>query len=284
MAWDRWSVVRIALGKIVPRVVLAWILIACGMNWLNRWLVYHPSREMLVTPGDYGMSYEDVTLVASDGAKLHAWYVPAEGAGGTVLFCHGNAGNVSNRAYTIGLIHKLGMNLLIFDYRGYGRSDGVPSEEGTYLDAEAAWRHLVEDRGEKPGRIVLHGRSLGGAVAAHLAGSRSPAGLIVESSFSDITSLGAELYPWLPVRWLSRVKYSTAEYVRDARCPVLVIHSPEDGMIDIRHGRTIFEAAEEPKRFVEIRGVHNSGYIDSFAVYDPALKAFFEDVVDDGNR
>jgi len=285
MAWDRWSVARVIFGKVLPRVVLVWVLIACSMNWLNRWLVFHPSREMASTPRDYGLAYEDVSLVAADGVKLHAWYVPAdEPSGGTVLFCHGNAGNVSHRDYTIELLHKLGMNVLIFDYRGYGLSEGLPSEEGTYIDAEAAWGHLVEARAEAPERIVIHGRSLGGSVAARLAASHTPAGLIVESSFHDITELGAELYPWLPVRWLSRAKYHTAEYVKDVRCPVLVMHSRTDGMIGIHHGEKIYDAVNGPKRFVEIQGEHNGGYIESAEVYAPALKAFFADVVNDGSR
>jgi len=280
MAWDRWKMARVLLGVILPRVVLAWVLIACSMNWLNKRLVFHPSREFIATPRDYHLSYEDVTLTASDGVALHGWYVPAAGAaGGSVLFCHGNAGNVSNRMYTIELLHGLGMNVLIFDYRGYGRSAGSPTEAGTYLDAEAAWQHLVGVRGETPERIVIHGRSLGGAIGSHLAAAHASAGLIVESSFHDITELGAELFPWLPVRWLSRVKYRTAEHVKVVRCPVLVIHSRDDDLIPFHHGKKIYAAAGDPKRFLEIQGGHNGGFAESFQTYDPVLKEFFAEVV-----
>jgi hypothetical protein len=220
-----------------------------------------------------------VALVTADGLKLHAWHVPAKDAAGTVLFCHGNAGNVSHRIETIAVLHKLGMNVLVFDYRGYGKSEGRPTEEGTYRDAEAAWAYLVETRGEKPQRIVIHGRSLGGSVAAHLAMDRTAAGLIVESSFYDITELGAELFRWLPVRWLSRMKYKTAEYVKGARCPVLVIHSREDDMIALHHGQKIFDAAPQPKRLLEIHGGHNSAFLDSSDIYNPALRQFFAEVL-----
>ncbi len=263
----------------MPRVALVWVLVMCGMNWLNNHLVFAPQRQWQVTPADYNIPYEDVTFVTTDGVKLSAWYVAAKGAAGTVLFCHGNAGNISHRIDTITVLHKLGMNVLVFDYRGFGKSQGKPNEQGTYRDAEAAWAYLVDARREKPERIVIHGRSLGGPVAAHLAMDRDPAGLIIESSFHDITELGRELFPWLPVRWLSRVKYHTAEYVKGARCPVLVIHSRTDDMIALHHGQKIFAAAPQPKRWLEIHGGHNSAFLDSSDIYDPALRQFFADVL-----
>lgn len=280
MKFDGWKLLRIAFLQVLPRVTLVCVLVLCSMKWMNTRLVYYPQRQWDATPADAKLAYEDVWPVASDGVKLHAWYVPAENAVGTVLFCHGNGGNVSHRLETILLHHQLGVNVLIFDYRGYGKSEGRPSEEGTYRDAEAMWKYLVETRGEKPERIVIHGRSLGGAVAAHLARDCTPAGLVVESSFYDITELGVELFPWLPVRWLSRMEYKTAEYVGGVRCPVLVIHSRTDGMIAFHHGENIFAAAPEPKRFLEIHGMHNSGFVESDDVYRPALRQLFAEVLD----
>ncbi len=249
------------------------------MKWLNAHLVYAPKRQWDATPADAKLTYEDVWPIASDGVKLHAWCVPAENAKGTVLFSHGNGGNVSHRLDTILVHHQLGMNVLIFDYRGYGKSEGKPSEEGTYRDVEAVWKYLVETRGEKPERIVIHGRSLGGAVAAHLARDHTPAALVVESSFYDITELGVEMFPWLPVRWLSRMEYKTAEYVGGVKCPVMVIHSRTDGMIAFHHGEKILAAAPEPKRFLEIHGSHNSGFMESDDIYRSALREFFDDVL-----
>jgi hypothetical protein len=279
MKFDGWRLLRVLFAEVIPRVALVWVLVVCGMNWLNNRLVFAPQRQWDATPADDNLPYEDVTLVTADGLKLHAWHVPAKDAAGTVLFCHGNAGNVSHRIETISVLHELGMNVLVFDYRGYGKSEGRPTEAGTYLDAEAAWAHLVEARREKPERIVIHGRSLGGAVAARLAMGRTPAGLIVESSFHDITELGAELFRWLPVRWLSRMKYRTAEYVKGARCPVMVIHSRDDDMIAPHHGRKIFDAAPQPKRLLEIHGGHNSAFLDSADIYNPALRQFFAEVL-----
>lgn len=279
MKLDGWKLLRIAFLQVLPRVTLVCILVLCSMKWLNTKLVYYPQRQWDATPADGKLAYEDVWPVTSDGVKLHAWYVPAENAKGTVLFCHGNGGNVSHRLETILLLHQLGMNVLILDYRGYGKSGGNPTEEGTYRDAESAWKYLVETRGERPERIIIHGRSLGGAVAAHLARDCTPAALVVESSFYDITELGAELFPWLPVRWLSRMEYKTAEYVKGVRCPVLVIHSRTDGMIAFHHGEKIFAAAPEPKWFLEIHGTHNSGFVESDDIYRPAMEQLFAEVL-----
>jgi len=198
-----------------------------------------------------------------------------------VLFCHGNGGNISHRLDTIWTWNKLGMNVLIFDYRGYGKSEGKPSEEGTYLDAEAAWKHLVEKRGAAGERIIIHGRSLGGAVAARLARDHTPAGLILESTFSSVPDMAAKLYPMFPVRLLSRFEYGTAEYVAAVKCPVMVIHSAEDDIIPFKLGRRVFEAAGEPKRFVQIHGSHNSGFMESDGVYTPALRKFLSERLGD---
>ena len=265
---------RIAFQHVLPRSALLYIKIACCIEYMNTRLVFYPTREIEATPEVLGLAYEDVTIPTADGVRIAAWYVPADRAAGTVLFCHGNAGNISHRLDTIDLLHRLGVNVLIFDYRGYGRSEGSPTEAGTCEDAEAAWQYLVRQRGHKPERIVIHGRSLGGSVAAHLARERPPAGLIVESSFHDITELGAELYPWLPVRWISRLKYTTAEYVGAVKCPVLVVHSADDELIPYHHGRKVFAAARQPKRFVALHGSHNAGFLDSDAIYRPAVRQF----------
>jgi len=245
------------------------------LYFMQAGLVFHPDPEIETTPEQIHLAFEDVTLTAGDGVRAHGWYIQAEQAVGTVLFCHGNAGNISHRIDTIWTLNRLGMNVLIFDYRGYGRSEGTPTEAGTYLDAEAAWKHLVEARGIAPGRIIIHGRSLGGAVAAHLAQSHTPAGLVLESTFSSIPDMGARLYPIFPVRLLSKFCYATADYAATTRCPILCIHSPDDDIVPYEQGRRVFEAAREPKRFLKLRGSHNSGYLESSDVYEPALKAFF---------
>jgi len=237
-------------------------------------LVYYPDPDVDTTPKQLKMPFEDLMLTTSDGVRISAWYVPAAKARGTVLFCHGNGGNISGRLDTLWTLNRLGMNVLLFDYRGYGTSEGKPNEAGTYRDAEACWKYLVEDKGLAARRIVIHGRSLGGAVAAHLAKDRAPAGLILESTFSSLPAMGAKVYPMFPVRLLSKYRYATAEYVAGVKCPVLCVHSPDDDIVPFAQGRAVFEAAPQPKRFVEIHGSHNSGYMESDEIYNPALKAF----------
>lgn len=233
-----------------------------------------PSRELSATPQQIGLAYEDLQFEAEDGVRLHGWYVPADGARGTVLFFHGNAGNISHRLDSLRIFHGLGLNVLIFDYRGYGQSEGRPSEEGTRLDAIAAWRQLVDARGESPDRIVLFGRSLGAALAAWLAARERPAALILESAFTSVPDLAAELYWWLPARMLARLEYATRDYLAGARGPVLVVHSRDDEIIPYSHGRALYEAAHPPRAFLELRGDHNTGFLLGEASYVRGLDAF----------
>jgi fermentation-respiration switch protein FrsA (DUF1100 family) len=237
-----------------------------------------PSREVLATPATGGLSFEPVALRTSDGLSLDGWFVHAEKARGTVLFFHGNAGNISHRMESLRVFHALELDTLIFDYRGYGRSEGRPTEDGTYRDAEAAWSHLVNERGVSAERIVLFGRSLGAAVAAELATRHRAAGLILESTFTSVPDFGARVYPWLPVRWLSRLHYDTLARLPRVDVPVLVVHSPDDEIIPYAQGRRLFDAAREPKRFLEIRGGHNEGFWVSRQAYMRGLDSFLREV------
>jgi fermentation-respiration switch protein FrsA (DUF1100 family) len=235
-------------------------------------LVYFPFREIEATPRSLGLAYEDVKLRTSDGVELSAWFIPREGARGTVLFCHGNAGNISHRLHVIGMFHGLGFAVLIFDYRGYGASQGSPTERGTYLDAEAAWNWLANERKVPPQKIVLFGESLGGAVASWLAKEHTPGALVLQSTFTSLPDIGARLYWWLPVRLLARFRYDARSYVRQARCPVLVAHSPSDEIVPYALGRQLFDTANEPKEFLQLSGSHNDGLLPSDAA---AIDAFF---------
>lgn len=164
--------------------------------------------------------------------------------------------------------------MLIFDYRGYGRSEGSPSEAGTYQDAEAAWKHLVETRKVPPERIVVFGRSLGGAVAAHLAHKHTPGALILESTFTSAPDMGAKLYPFFPIRWLCRFSYDTQSIIGEIRCPVLIVHSSDDEMVPYEFGQALYQAAGGDKRMLTINGSHNSGIIISGRAYRSGLDAF----------
>lgn len=237
-------------------------------------LLYFPTRTLEATPRDIGLAFEEVPLTTADGQHLHGWYVPAATSRTTLLFLHGNAGNISHRLDSLRIFHGLGLNVFIFDYRGYGKSSGRPSEQGTYRDAEAAWRYLTAERGMKPAEIVLFGRSLGGSVAAWLARQATPRALILESTPTSVPDLAADLYPWLPARWLCRFRYDALAAVRELRCPVLIVHSPEDEIIPFAHAERLFAAAAEPKRFLRLRGDHNGGFLLSGPLYRDGLRDF----------
>ena len=226
-------------------------------------LVFYPEtgREIIAAPSQVGLPYEDVRLTTDDGLSLHGWFIPAAEARGTVLFLHGNAGNISHRIDTLQMFHRLGYSTLIFDYRGYGSSGGTPSEQGTYRDAEAAWRYLTEQRRIPPCQIVLFGESLGGAVASWLAARQKPAALVIASGFTSAPDLAQHFYPYLPVRWLAHLRYDTRKNLRAVAVPVLIAHSPEDEIIPFEHGQALYAAANSPKRFLELGGGHNDGFI-----------------------
>ncbi len=229
-------------------------------------LIYFPNipgRALIASPDEIGLPFQETNFAASDGVKLHGWYVPNGAQAPVVLFCHGNAGNISHRLEWLRILHELGYAVLIFDYRGYGNSAGAPSERGTYLDARAAWEYLAGTLAVPAERIVVFGESLGGAIAAHLAREVRPAGLILTSSFSSVPELGSDLYPFMPVRLLSRFEYATAEHVAQVHSPLLVIHSRDDEIVPFAHGERIFARGREPKQLLEIFGDHNNGFIAS---------------------
>lgn len=240
-------------------------------------LLYLPEiagRTLTATPRDIGLDYETVWLTADDGVKLNGWYIAPTRPRGTLLFFHGNAGNISHRLDSLRIFHDLGLAVLIIDYRGYGQSKGTPSEAGTHLDATAAWRYLTESRGVPPQRVVLFGHSLGAALAAWLATEKRPAALILESAFTSVPDLAAELYWWLPARRLARLQYATRDYLARVRCPVLVVHSEDDEIIPYRHGQALYAAAHPPKAFLTLRGDHNAGFLLSGTDYVRGLDAF----------
>jgi len=220
------------------------------------------------------LAYTDVTLETSDRVTINAWWVPAQRPRATVLFCHGNGGNISCYLETLKIFNRLGLSALIFDYRGYGRSAGKPSELGTYLDAEAAWDYLTQERKIAPGQIIIWGRSLGGAIAARTAARHPPSLLILESAFTSLPEVAHAHIAWLPAWVFARYRYETEHFLAQVTVPTMVIHSPEDEIIPFAHGRKLFETLEGPKAFLEIKGSHNQGFIDSLSIYEPGIDAF----------
>ena len=236
-----------------------------------------PGRALTATPKDIGLAFEDISLTTPDNETLHGWYVPAADSAGVVLFFHGNAGNISHRLDSIEIFHELGLDVLIIDYRGYGRSSGSPSERGTYTDAQTAWDYLVDKRGIAPGRIVMFGRSLGGAVASWLAARTTPAAVILESCFTSGPEMAARLYPFLPARLITRLKFPVRAYVTQISSPLLVVHSRQDEIIPFDMGEAVFAAAPGPKQMLEISGDHNGGFLLNRERYQAAIDAFLQE-------
>lgn len=241
-----------------------------------------PGRALTASPGDIGLEYEDVYLATLDDERLHGWYVPATISRGVIVFFHGNAGNISHRLDSIGIFHQLGLDTLIIDYRGYGQSTGKTTEQGTYLDAQAAWSYLVDERGIAADQIIIFGRSLGGAVGAWLGTQHTPAAVIIESSFSSGVDMARRLYPFLPVRLITRLRYPVAEYASHLDCPVLVVHSRDDEIIPFAMGQSIYAAVKQRKSFLELRGDHNNGIFISRQDYLRGLDGFIESVFGPG--
>jgi hypothetical protein len=242
-------------------------------------LVFLPEidRGFRANPADIGLTYIPLKLATADGETLDGWFVPADTkreARGLIVFFHGNAGNIGHRLDYLRMFHDLGLATLIIDYRGYGLSSGAPSEEGTYLDAEAAWRHATQTLGFPASRIVLFGESLGGGVAARLATGNRPAALVLASTFTSVPDMGAGLYPLLPIRLLARIRYDSLARLPQIACPVLVIHSRDDDIIPFVHGQHLFEAARQPKQFIELAGGHNEGFVFGRADWIRQLDGF----------
>ena len=237
-------------------------------------LIFYPTREITRNPADRGLVYEDVRFPAADGTPLHGWFLPGPGQG-TVLFCHGNAGNMGHRLDSLEIFHRLGLSVFLFDYRGYGESEGSPTVEGVCSDLEGAWKYLEKSRGVLSGEIVLFGRSLGGAVAAWGAEKFAPAGLILESTFTSLADAGKHHLFFLPVRLIVGSSFDTLGRIKNITCPVLVASSTDDEIVPGKHGSILYEAAREPKTFLPLVGDHNEGFLLTGQPYVDGLAKFF---------
>ncbi len=263
------------------RALLASLLVACGLASagycqdlanLEKSLLFFPAKELVGTPAKIGLTFDEVSLETADRVKLHAWWVPCEQARATLLLSHGNAGNISHRLDKLKIFHDLGLNVLLYDYRGYGKSQGTPSEAGLYADAQAAYDFLLKEKKIPPRRIIAYGESLGGSMAAHLASKNAVGAMILDSSFSSLKDMAQTHYPLLA--GLVQSKFDTLTATTSVTAPVLVLHSSGDEIIPFAQGKKLFEAAKEPKQFVELRGDHNSGYLTSKKAYVKGLESF----------
>lgn len=258
-------------------LALAPVLFVAWLRWFEQRSVYQPTRQLEATGEEIGFPKQDVWMELSDGGRLHAWYYPGERAAAAEVFllCHGNGGNISHRLDQYEALLRLGAAVLAFDYRGYGQSSGSPGEEKAYQDAETAWRWLREE-GYLAEQIIVLGESLGGGVATELALRRTVGGVILQSSFTSVPDLGAEIFPWLPVRMLGRIKYDNQARLPQLTVPVLVMHSRADTIIPVRHGERNHAAARPPKLFRELRGDHNDTLAVDRNAFSDGVSDFLE--------
>jgi uncharacterized protein len=267
------------LISIISLLLAAYFGLGIVLYFMQPSLTFSPTKNVLYNPGDLGMDYEKVQFRTADDIMLSGWYIPAKNGSLTFLLCHGNGGNVAHALDSVNILNEIGFNCFIFDYRGYGNSQGNVTEEGTYLDAQAAYDWLIKEKKVPVKNIIILGKSLGGSIAAHLAGNVEAKGLIVESGFTSYGDMAQKFYPYMLVRPFARYNFNTFEYLKKVDCPVLIIHSRTDEIVPFEFGLKLYEqAAQEPKEFLEIFGCHNDGFLYSGLVYREGLSGWVESI------
>ena len=257
-------------------IVLSLLALNVFMYWQQALMIFYPMPVIHQTPADWGLEYEDVTINTDDKLQLNAWYIPHKKSQQVLLFFHGNAGNISHRRDSIEIFHRLGFNVFIIDYRGYGKSQGNPDEQGLYLDASAAWHYLTDKKGFAANQIIIFGRSLGGAVAAQLASEVKARGLILESTFSSSKDFARAVFPLFSRLLFMRYDFDTAEKIKHVKNPVLVLHSPNDEIMPYHLGEKVYQSAHQPKHFVKMKGDHNYGFVLSQPSYEQEIAGWLK--------
>lgn len=275
--------------KILAFLGLCYAAVIVWMYISQRKMLYYPKQEMTASPDDIGLAHEDIWMTTRLGTRIHGWWLPHHAPRFTLLFSHGNGGNLSHRLDTLRILHDLEVNVLVYDYSGYGQSQGEPGEAATAADVRAAWDWLVQEQGIAPKSIILFGRSLGGAVAAglvaELAGNAQiPVALIMESTFTSVPDMGAYMYPWLPVRLLARYRYDSVTNLTGLDLPGLFLHSQNDEIIPYALGRRLHKSYQGPKTFLELSGDHNSGFLASGTLYPEGLNHFLSSLEKGSDR
>lgn len=269
-----------ASGRLIVTVLAMLITFLLGLRVMEPSMIFFPTKypDGFWQTARFGIPVEDCFFKTPDGVKLHGWYVPYEGSSQTLLWCHGNAGNISHRLDQLKLLHeRVNVNIFILSYRGYGRSEGSPSEEGLYQDARAAYDYLVFQKHVRAEQMVLYGQSLGGAVVVDLAVARPCAGLIVESSFSSAKDVAQRIFSILPVHYFIGVRFDSITKIKQVHVPVLIIHGTDDEVIPYELGRKLFDAANEPKAFYSMPGAtHNDPFLVGGEAYYRTIRRFIE--------
>jgi len=259
-----------AIRKVIIRIlrilalllgVLALSFLSGCWNWFVEKQVFFPDTTIAQTPADFDLPFEDIWFTSSDSVRLHGWLIPASPSNHILLFCHGNAGNISHRLDNVRLLNQRGISVFIFDYRGYGRSDGSISEKGFYLDSEAAHEVARKWAETHKAKLIVFGRSLGGIAATHLGATKSCDGLILESTFTNMGAMARAHYPLPFAESLLKNRLNAVGEIDQVRAPILFFHGDKDRIVPIRLGRGLFEAAPNPKEFVILPGAgHNDTY------------------------
>ncbi len=268
------SILKQMLSSLAFILISVWLILVMLIYIFQARFVYFPDPKLLLSPADAGMDFEQILLNTSDKVSIHGWYIPRPDSLYTLIFLHGNAGNISHRLDSLRIFHQLGLSVVIIDYRGYGLSSGSPTEAGTYRDAEAVWDYLISEQQLSAQNIIIFGRSLGGGIATWLARKHPPAALILESTFTSIPDMASLMYPYLPIRWMGRIHYPNLERIDQIKCPILFIHSPEDKLVPYAFGRKLYERARPPKSFLTIQGGHNDGFLLSGSRYTDGIENF----------
>jgi len=259
--------------KNIIHIVVAIVFVLVYIRYFEHKSLYFPTKEIEFVPSAVGLSYEDIYLETDDGIRLNAWFIPARDSKLTLLFCHGNGGNISHRVEKILILNELGLDIFIFDYRGYGRSSGRPSERGLYKDAQAVYDYLIAEKKVSPDRIVLYGESLGGVVAVDLAAIKTAKALITESMLSSTKDVARVVYPIFP-NFLISSKFDSVSKIKNVNIPKLIIHSKNDEIIPFSQSQKIFKASPEPKKQLVLIGSHNTCFLDSSDVYTSGIREF----------
>jgi fermentation-respiration switch protein FrsA (DUF1100 family) len=265
--------------RLLALIAFGYILFLVLLRLSESRMLYVPggSRTLLPPPAELGLDVRRVELTASDGVRLVSWVMPADsGPGYWLLICHGNAGNISEagRPYHYAGLRAQGLSLFAFDYRGYGESEGAPTEQGLYRDADAAYRYLRDTLRVPEQRIVVFGHSLGSAVAIELVNRVPAAGLVLDGALTSVVERAQELFPYAPVRWVAANRYPSIDRIGGLTLPKLFLHARADEVIPFAHGRRLFEAAPAPKRFVPLGGGHGDAFEADSAEYFGAIGRF----------
>lgn len=241
-------------------------------------LIFLPSSVFIVTPQEAGVQADDFWIDTEDGERLHGWFFPQEGSEYVVVLSHGNAGNISNRIDIAKLLNETGLAVVLYDYRGYGKSSGKPDEKGFYKDIEAVIEFLKTEKNYSEEQMIMYGRSMGGAVASYAAIQFDVSGLVLDSTFKNLKAMVKDLYPFVPA-FLARHEFPVESYLKQLpSMPVMIMHSPKDEIVGISHAKYLYRLADDPKKFVKLRGGHNENFHASTDIIRSSWQEFLQSV------